>query len=35
MIYLDNAGTTKPNVDAFVKAEVYVMEKFHNQKQGK
>ena len=30
MIYLDNAGTTKPNVDAFVKAEVYVMEKFHN-----
>ena len=30
MIYLDNAGTTKPNLNAFRKAEIYVTEKFHN-----
>lgn len=30
MIYLDNAGTTKPNTEAFKRAEVYVTEKFHN-----
>ena len=30
MIYLDNAGTTKPNADAFQRAQVYVTEKFYN-----
>ncbi len=30
MIYLDNAGTTKPNYVAFQRAERFVTEQFHN-----
>ncbi len=30
MIYLDNAATTKPSLNALKKAEVFVTEKFHN-----
>ena len=30
MIYLDNAATTKPSLNALKQAEVFVTEKFHN-----
>ena len=30
MIYLDNAATTKPNLEAFERAKCYVLEKFYN-----
>ena len=30
MIYLDNAATTKPNIAAFERAQVFITEKFYN-----
>ncbi len=30
MIYLDNAATTQPNINAFEKARLFVTEKYHN-----
>lgn len=30
MIYLDNAATTQPSLDAFEKARLFVTEKYHN-----